>query len=58
MDTSQPLRCIAEIACIGAVGATFLGWLPVILASIASFLAAVHYGVWIWDRFHKRGNTP
>jgi hypothetical protein len=37
---------------------TVAGWLPLFLASIASLLAAIHYGIWIYDRLYNNPNRP
>lgn len=53
MDALHPLRCLADAACLASIGLTVLGWLPVILASIASFLAIIHYSIWVYDRLYN-----
>ena len=46
----NPHRCVVDFACIGSIGATVLGWLPGVLASVAALLACVWYGIEIYDR--------
>jgi len=55
---SHALRCALDAACLSGIFLSVLGWLPVLLACIASALAAIHYGIWIYDRLYNNPNRP
>lgn len=55
---THPLRCLVDAACMASVGLTVMGWLPLVLASIASLLASIHYGIWVYDRIYHNPHRP
>lgn len=46
---SDPAQAAAHTASIGAVIASVFGWLPPVIASIASLAAATYYAVQIYE---------